>query len=182
MDMFLVFRIVYLKEGTVNMKNCDQIDRAIKKTTLYFLFLLLGMMLSGNPVLAQGTGTSEKSDSSDEFMLEEISVTGSRIRSSGMETPTPVTVVTTDEIQFLSPNAMVDGLAELPQFAVGMEGGADGSATTQNPSAFFTSTGAGNLSLRGLQSKRTLIFWMGAVSFHQLFWMDRTSTCFLNFC
>ena len=80
---------------------------------------------------------------------EEIVVTGSRIRqTTGMESPIPVTVVTPAQISVLAPTNLIEGLAELPQFY--------GSATTQTPSPFFTSTGAGSLNLRGLQSNRTL--------------------------
>lgn len=93
-----------------------------------------------------GQGTVYAQD--DVEGLEEVVITGSRIRTSGMETPNPVTVVTRDEIDIIAPTTMIEGLAELPQFY--------GSATTQNPDAFFTSTGAGSLNLRGLQSKRTL--------------------------
>jgi iron complex outermembrane receptor protein len=80
--------------------------------------------------------------------LEEVVITGSRIRTTGMETPNPITVVTREEIDILSPTTMVEGLAELPQFF--------GSNTTQNTGGFFTSAGAGSLNLRGLNSKRTL--------------------------
>ena len=80
---------------------------------------------------------------------EEIVVTGSRIRqTSGMDSPNPVTAVTPAELAVLAPTNLIEGLAELPQFY--------GSATTQTPSPFFTSTGAGSLNLRGLQSNRTL--------------------------
>lgn len=80
---------------------------------------------------------------------EEIVVTGSRIsNTNGMETPNPVTVVTPAELSVLSPTNLIEGLAQLPQFY--------GSATTQTPAPFFTTTGAGSLNLRGLQSNRTL--------------------------
>jgi iron complex outermembrane receptor protein len=79
---------------------------------------------------------------------EEIVVTGSRLRTSGMDMPNPVTVVTQAEINVIAPTNMIEGLAELPQFYQ--------SSTTQNPGAFFTSDGAGSLNLRGLNSKRTL--------------------------
>ncbi len=80
---------------------------------------------------------------------EEVVVTGSRItNTNGMDTPVPVTVVTPTELSVLAPTNLIEGLSELPQFY--------GSATTQTPSPFFTSTGAGSLDLRGLQSKRTL--------------------------
>ncbi|HEX6996885.1 MAG TPA: TonB-dependent receptor [Gammaproteobacteria bacterium] len=79
---------------------------------------------------------------------EEVVVTGTRLRTSGVDLPSPVTVVTQDEISIIAPTNLIEGLSELPQFY--------GSATTQSPSPFFTSTGAGSLNLRGLQSNRTL--------------------------
>ncbi len=80
--------------------------------------------------------------------LEEITITGTRIRTTGMELPNPVTVVTREEVNIISPTTLIEGLAELPQFF--------GSSTTQNPGNFFTTTGGGSLNLRGLNSKRTL--------------------------
>jgi len=80
--------------------------------------------------------------------IDEVVITGSRIRTTGMDMPNPVTVVTREEIDIISPTTMIEGLAELPQFF--------GSSTTQNTGGFFTSTGAGSLNLRGLNSKRTL--------------------------
>jgi iron complex outermembrane receptor protein len=80
--------------------------------------------------------------------LDEIIVTGSRLRTSGMDMPNPVTVVSKEEISVIAPTNLVEGLAELPQFY--------GSNTTQNPGNFFVTEGAGSLNLRGLQSKRTL--------------------------
>jgi outer membrane receptor protein involved in Fe transport len=80
--------------------------------------------------------------------LDEIIVTGSRLRTSGLDMPNPVTVVTREEVSVIAPTNLVEGLAELPQFY--------GSNTTQNPGNFFTTQGAGSLNLRGLQSNRTL--------------------------
>jgi outer membrane receptor protein involved in Fe transport len=79
---------------------------------------------------------------------DEIIVTGSRLRTSGIDMPNPVTVVTREEISVIAPTNLVEGLAELPQFY--------GSNTTQTPGNFFVTEGAGSLNLRGLQSKRTL--------------------------
>src|ERR1700752_4284465 len=79
---------------------------------------------------------------------DEILVTGSRLRTSGIDMPNPVTVVTKDELSVIAPTNLIEGLPELPQFYL--------SSTTQQPSAFFTSDGAGSLNLRGLNSKRTL--------------------------
>jgi iron complex outermembrane recepter protein len=85
---------------------------------------------------------------------EEITVTGSRIRTSGMESPNPITVITMEEVNIINPNSLIDGLAELPQF--------NGSWTTANfGTSFFTSPGNGTLNLRGLSGKRTLTLMDG---------------------
>lgn len=93
--------------------------------------------------------TSLPAQEAEEAEAEEVIVTGSRIRTDGMNSPNPVTVVTREEIEMLNPASIVDGLAELPQF--------NGSFTTENFGVFFfTSPGSGTLNLRGLQGKRTL--------------------------
>ncbi len=99
---------------------------------------MAAMGLSAQVAMGQDPGASD----------EEIIVTGSRIRSTGIDLPSPVTVVTREEINIIAPTNLVEGLAELPQFY--------GSNTTQSPGNFFVTEGAGSLNLRGLQSKRTL--------------------------
>ena len=107
--------------------------------------IVVAMAGAESALYAQAPGQGQAQDQ----VPEEVIVTGSRIRqTSGMETPNPVTVVTPQELSVIAPTNLIEGLALLPQFY--------GSATTQDPSAFFTSTGAGSLDLRGLQSKRTL--------------------------
>lgn len=85
--------------------------------------------------------------------VQEVVVTGSRITNvTGMTTPTPVTAVTAQELQQMSPGTMISALSRLPQFY--------GNTTNDSPGNFFTSPGAGNLNLRGLNtgnsSSRTL--------------------------
>ncbi len=128
------------------MKKYIRLIGGIGKTIPYLAVLLFGLMLLGSPVLAQDDESSEKSDKV--FELEDVTVTGSVLRTKGMEMPQPVTVMTVEQLDTLSPTTLIEGLAELPQFF--------GSATTQAPSPFFESTGAGTLNLRGLQGKRTL--------------------------
>jgi len=94
-----------------------------------------------SPVLAQDVPA-------DGGPVDVIITTGTRMRDTGMDLPNPVTVITREEMTVIAPTNMIEGVAELPQFY--------GSATTQAPSGYFTSTGAGSLNLRGLQSKRTL--------------------------
>jgi iron complex outermembrane recepter protein len=89
--------------------------------------------------------------------LEEISVTGSRIRlTSGMATPTPVTVVTRDEMTALNPGASaVEQLATLPQF-FGTQSSQRGSGT------LFGAAGGSYLNMRNLGANRTLILLDGS--------------------
>jgi iron complex outermembrane recepter protein len=95
---------------------------------------------------AQTAGQAQEQESPP--APEEVIVTGSRLRTSGMDMPNPVTVVTREEVSVIAPTNLVEGMAELPQFY--------GSNTTQSPGNFFVTEGAGSLNLRGLQSKRTL--------------------------
>jgi len=120
------------------MKN-GPAARIGRKTILSTSILLA---LSGNDILAQ------EESGEDAGSQEVVITTGTRLRSTGMDLPNPVTVVTRDEIAVIAPTNLIEGLSELPQFY--------GSNTTQNTLGFFTTTGAGSLNLRGLQSKRTL--------------------------
>lgn len=80
--------------------------------------------------------------------LEELIVTGTRIQHTGMTTPVPVTVVTSEQLSQMAPGTVIEALSQLPQFYA--------STTPTNTAGFFTSPGAGNPNLRGLQTKRTL--------------------------
>jgi outer membrane receptor protein involved in Fe transport len=93
-------------------------------------------------------GGSQTVVHAQEDVTDEVTVTGSRLRTSGMDMPNPVTVVTQDELSIIAPTNLIEGLSELPQFYL--------SNTTQNPGNFFVTEGAGCLNLRGLNCKRTL--------------------------
>jgi outer membrane receptor protein involved in Fe transport len=89
--------------------------------------------------------------------LEEIQVTGSRIRlTDGMATPTPVTALTTDELQSFEPGATVaEQLDALPQFF--------GSQTAQRGGLALSGTaGASFLNMRNIGTNRTLVLLDGA--------------------
>ncbi|MGV3593585.1 MAG: TonB-dependent receptor plug domain-containing protein, partial [Gammaproteobacteria bacterium] len=88
--------------------------------------------------------------------LEEITVTGSRIRqTSGFETPTPVTAITTDEMfEFAPGNNIARQLSALPQFF--------GNVSVQNVGTALVSTsGTSSLNLRSLGGNRTLVLLDG---------------------
>ncbi len=83
-----------------------------------------------------------------EEVLEEVTVTGSRIRATGFNTPTPVTAVTSDELELMAPGNLIEAVTQLPIFF---------NNTTQDaPGSFFRGPGSGSLNIRGLNTNRTL--------------------------
>jgi outer membrane receptor protein involved in Fe transport len=89
--------------------------------------------------------------------LEEITVTGSRIqRTSGFNTPVPVTAVSLEEIKSFKPGTtMADQLDQLPQF-FRTESAQRGSG------ALFGNAGGSYLDLRAMGPARTLVLLDGA--------------------
>lgn len=89
--------------------------------------------------------------------LEEISVTGTRIRTTdGMATPTPVTSLTTVELMNFEPGGTVaEQLDALPQFFA--------TGTAQRGGATLFGDGGGSyLDMRGLGRNRTLVLLDGS--------------------
>src|SRR3981081_4831788 len=70
--------------------------------------------------------------------LDEIVVTGSRIVHDGSQAPTPVTVVSADQLQLASPGPVGVALNQLPEFrgSVGPQTGG-GSSTGPNSGSFL---------------------------------------------
>ncbi len=89
--------------------------------------------------------------------LEEVQVTGTRIRSTdGMATPTPVTAITVAELQDFEPGGTVaEQLDALPQF-FGTQSAQRGGG------ALFGSAGGSFLNMRSLGANRTLVLLDGS--------------------
>jgi iron complex outermembrane recepter protein len=100
--------------------------------------------------IASMTGVSYAQDDSE---LEEVVITGSRIRTTGMETPTPVTAMEQTELTTMAPGNMIESLSLLPQFL--------NNSSPQTSSNYAGSGGASNLNLRGIGSQRTLVLLDG---------------------
>src|SRR4051812_42401794 len=64
--------------------------------------------------------------------VETVVVSGSRLVTSGAQAPTPVTVVSAEQLQVAAPRNVVDGLLQLPVFK--------GSVSVQNQSTGTTSS------------------------------------------
>ncbi|HWK55125.1 MAG TPA: TonB-dependent receptor, partial [Hyphomicrobiales bacterium] len=89
--------------------------------------------------------------------LEEIQVTGSRIRATdGMVTPTPVTAMSTDELSSFQPGSTVaEQLDTLPQFF--------GNGSSQRGGGvLFDTAGGSYLNMRNLGTNRTLVLFDGS--------------------
>lgn len=103
----------------------------------------------GGAALAQDAG----GDAAAQKPLEEVTVTGSRIRATGFSTPTPVTAVTANELEDMDPGNLITAMTQLPVFF---------NNTTQDaPGNFFNTPGSGSLNIRGLGTNRTLTLLNG---------------------
>jgi iron complex outermembrane receptor protein len=89
---------------------------------------------------------------SDQATLEEVTVTGSRIRpTDGMSAPTPVTAVTVEELSDFNPGSTIAAqLDNLPQFF-------DTPNAQRGGNSISTIAGGSYLNLRGMGLNRTLV-------------------------
>jgi len=139
--------------------------RLVKTSTVCGLALFAGLAVAGSPAwaaepLAQGPAPTASDDAGNASgqvggaaSLDEIQVTGSRIRRTGMNTPTPVTVMSADQLGTMAPGNMIDALDQVPQF---FNNNSPNTAASKADSA-----GASNANLRGLGAKRTLVLLNG---------------------
>jgi outer membrane receptor protein involved in Fe transport len=84
---------------------------------------------------------------------EEIRITGSRIITTNLKSPTPVTAVSTAELAKTTPSDIPDALNKLPQLIGGNTPRSQGNGSFNN--------GANTLSLRNFGPQRTLILLNG---------------------
>jgi outer membrane receptor protein involved in Fe transport len=85
--------------------------------------------------------------------VEEVTVTGSRVISDITLSPTPLTVVTTEQLQATTPTNIPDALNKLPDFV--------GGATPRSQNNGQNNNSGNTLSLRNLGAIRTLILMDG---------------------
>lgn len=108
----------------------------------------LGLMLASTPVFAQDQVTTDEEAPAAE--ARSIVVTGSRIARPDLAAPSPVTVVSAEQIQLTGTQTLETLLNDLPQVVPGA------TTTSNNPSGTF-----GTIDLRGLGPQRTLILLNG---------------------
>ncbi len=108
----------------------------------FFCYLSLAALAA---TAGPGIATAQQSDDS----LEEITVTGSRIKRSGVTSPTPVTIIGAEDISLSGALSLGDYLTEIP--ALGS------TFTTANSNRFIGTVGGSFLDLRRLGTARTLV-------------------------
>lgn len=107
--------------------------------------LAFGMSLAAGAALAQ--------DSGETGVLQEVTVTGTRIVRDGYEAPTPVSVFGQDTLEAMAVANVVDAVNRLPALAPTQN-------TRSNPEGDMTG-GVTNLDLRALGPIRTLVLLDG---------------------
>jgi iron complex outermembrane recepter protein len=115
---------------------------------------LLGSLASVvSSLLVGGTAVAQ---AQREASVEEITVTGTRIRATdGMAEPVPVTTLTTEELALFEPGSTVaEQLDALPQFFLT-------STAQRGGPALFGNGGGSYLNMRGLGPERTLVLFDG---------------------
>jgi outer membrane receptor protein involved in Fe transport len=103
------------------------------------------------------TGLSPTQAAEEGAPVQEVTITGSRIRQqTGMTTPVPVTSLSTSDLASLNPGASIaDQLDRLPQLF-------QTESAQRSSGALFGNAGGTYLNLRGLESKRTLVLLDGS--------------------
>jgi len=117
---------------------------------------IVGMTAVGfqMPAHAQDAATDDSSGpAAADGDLNEVTITGTRLRASGMSAPTPVTVVSASQLDQVAPGNIAQAIKQLPQFRGNID-------ATQN-NGIGTDAGQSIVNMRGLGANRTLILLDG---------------------
>ena len=102
------------------------------------------------PVAPTDTQTSEKASTADSN--SDIVVTGSRIKDTGYNSPVPVSVLGSKEINAQKPSNITDVLYTLPSVSTSTQ-----SAQNSSPLISCGCGGVSTINMRGLGATRTLV-------------------------
>jgi iron complex outermembrane recepter protein len=111
--------------------------------------------LLAGALMAAGPGRAQTAPAAQAAPLDEIVVTGSRIVRDGYQAPTPVSVLSADELNAMNEAQIADSVNKLPAFS---------NSQTQRTGAVNLSSGSAGvniLNLRGLGGHRVLILLDG---------------------
>lgn len=128
-----------------HMHKKQRMKCAITSISWYTVASAVMLTIAVKPVGAQDTPSTPTSSTADNAAVPDVVVTGSRIERSGFNTPTPVTVMSQEEIQAKAVGTIVDLVQEIPQLA------------PDTVSAGSGNVGSAFLNLRGIGPQRTLL-------------------------
>ncbi len=111
-------------------------------------------LLPAGTVWAQGATPTAATDDSE---LDEVTVTGSRVITDNVRSPTPITAITMEEAALTTPSDIADALNKLPEILAGASGG----ATPRSQGNGATNNGNNVLALRAFGASRTLVMLDG---------------------
>ena len=75
-----------------------------------------GVLTAAEPATAPVTAAAA-GNAQEESVLQEVVVTGTRLAISGDSAPTPVTMISQEQLQIAAPTSLADGLAQVPNSA-----------------------------------------------------------------
>ena len=110
--------------------------------------------LADEDALSDETDTSSVATEQDGSSVAQIVVTGTRLEGLGYEAPTPVTVVSGEQLLLAAPGSLSEGLNQLPEFRNSFVPASTGPISTAGGGGAF-------LNLRGLSAKRNLVLLDG---------------------
>ncbi|MEZ5742712.1 MAG: TonB-dependent receptor [Sphingomonadaceae bacterium] len=122
-------------------------------------WLALGASLAAMAI-ATAPAAAQEADEGMGDSGDAIIVTGSRLRTDGMDMPTPVVAVSAEQLDAMAPGNLIEGISQLPQF-FGNQSVSAVQKQGEGGSGWFTRGGYGNLDLRGLGINRTLTLLNG---------------------
>ncbi len=105
------------------------------------------------PIRRAGSGEAGTAEAEPQPLVPDVVVTGSRVISNGNNSPTPVTVVSTEQLQRTTPSDLPDALNRLPIFA--------GSSNQSTFGAAERNYTGNYLNLRSVGAARTLVLFDG---------------------
>lgn len=112
------------------------------------------VLLSGTASWLSSIAYAQTASASDDLQLEEIVITGSRV-STNENSPTPLTVLNTEEFLKLQPTTVTDALTLMPALQGPQQG------TSSRPGGGQRNGAAAYLNLRNMGDLRTLILMDG---------------------
>ena len=111
------------------------------------------MLLAGASILVLASSGEVFAQTTAAAPVEQVTVTGSRVVTDALQAPTPLTIVTADQLSATTPTNIPDGLNKLPVF--------QGSQTIGQPGGAGNNAASNVLALRSFGANRTLVMMDG---------------------